>query len=43
MSRLIGEPEINVIDKEQGVFELTHREKGIIKILEEVKKRKNTR
>ncbi len=43
MKRLIGQPEINVIDEEQGLFELTHRDKGIIKILEEVKKRKNAR
>ena len=43
MKRLIGQPEINVIDEEQGLFELTHRDKGIIKILKEVRKRKNPR
>jgi hypothetical protein len=40
LRRLIGQPEINIIDEDKGVFELTHRDKGIIKILENLNNKK---
>jgi hypothetical protein len=43
MLRSIGQPEINIIDKEKDLYELTHKDKSVSKIIEFMMKRKNAR
>ena len=43
LKRLIGQPDINLVNKDKNFFELTHRDKAFNKVIEEIKKIKNAR
>jgi len=41
--RYIGDPEINILNEEEDLYELTHKDKTILKIINEAIKNKNAR